>query len=70
MQKTFSSPTVPAAVPAAVARMDGAHGYLTSSFELRAGLEISAVAMAHLPAELLQEFQRLRSSWEPGPRPL
>jgi hypothetical protein len=42
-------------------------GYLISSFELRAGLEISLLAVASLPAEVLRELQRLRSCWDEAP---
>jgi hypothetical protein len=48
-------------------RADGAHSYLTSSFELRAGLDVSLVAIGQLPAEVLRELNRLRNCW--GDRP-
>lgn len=38
-------------------------GYQDSSFDLRAGLEVSALAVKSLPAEVVVEFQRLRSIW-------
>ncbi len=44
-------------------RGEAAPGYLTSSFELRAGLEVSALALSQLPAEVLGELMRLRDSW-------
>jgi len=46
---------------------EGTPGYLISSFELRAGLEISMLAVASLPAEVLRELQRLRSCWDDAP---
>jgi hypothetical protein len=45
-------------------RGEAAAGYLTSSFDLRAGLEVSAVALSQLPAEVMRELLRLRDSWE------
>lgn len=48
-------------------RSESAHGYLTSSFELRAGLDVSLVAIGQLPVEVLRELHRLRSCW--GDRP-
>jgi hypothetical protein len=42
-----------------------APGYVTSSFDLRAGLDVRLVAVAQLPADLLREFQRLRQCWAP-----
>jgi hypothetical protein len=38
-------------------------GYLLSSLDLRAGLEMRRVAVAQLPAEVLRELLRLRSIW-------
>ncbi len=43
---------------------EGAPGYLISSFELRSGLEVSALAVSTLPAEILREMQRLRRCWD------
>jgi hypothetical protein len=55
----------------AAPRAEGSHGYLVSSFELRAGLEVTALAVTSLPAEVLRELQRLRQSWDmPAPRAL
>ena len=42
----------------------GNPGYLLSSFDLRAGLEVSALALTALPAEVLGELTRLRLSWD------
>jgi hypothetical protein len=42
-------------------------GYLVSSFELRAGLEISLLAVTSLPTETLRELQRSRRCWDDGP---
>jgi hypothetical protein len=44
---------------------DSAPGYVTSSFDLRAGLDVRLVAVAQLPSDLLREFQRLRQCWGP-----
>ncbi len=69
-----SPPTMsshPSQMPAlrAAPRAEGSHGYLLSSFELRAGLEVTALAITSLPAEVLRELQRLRQSWDmPAPR--
>ena len=38
-------------------------GYLLSSLDLRAGLEVDVVAAAGLPADVLRELQRLDSWW-------
>jgi hypothetical protein len=47
---------------------EAAPGYLVSSFELRAGLEVSLLALAALPADVLREFYRLHLSWGGTPR--
>lgn len=60
----------PAAVPVPAVGAEPAPGYLTSSFELRAGLEVSAIALSQLPAEVLRELLRLRESWRAAPQPL
>jgi hypothetical protein len=44
---------------------DSAPGYVTSSYDLRAGLDVRLVAVAQLPSDLLREFQRLRQCWGP-----
>lgn len=56
----------PSQMPAlrAAPRAEGAPGYLVSSVELRAGLEVTALAISSLPAEVLRELQRLRQSWD------
>ncbi len=54
---------LPVAGPAAAPRGEAAPGYLTSSFELRAGLEVSAVALCQLPTEVMRELQRMQGSW-------
>lgn len=64
-------PTLHAKSPAAdvnrLAGADGrAHGYLTSTLELRSGLEIRALPVAALPKELQSEFLRMQQSWERG----
>jgi hypothetical protein len=46
---------------------EGTPGYLISSFELRTGVEVSLLAVASLPAEVLRELQRLRRCWDDGP---
>jgi hypothetical protein len=40
---------------------------MSSSFDLSSGLDVSAVAITSLPADVLREFQRLRRCWEPAP---
>jgi hypothetical protein len=50
--------------PPLALRGETAPGYLTSSFELRAGLEVSAVALSQLPAEVMRELLRLQGSWD------
>jgi hypothetical protein len=62
-------PYAPKSQPAAAMRAEGAQGYLVSSFELSSGLEVTPLAVASLPAEVLRELQRLRLSWEPAPKP-
>ena len=54
---------LPVAGPTAALRGEAAPGYLTSSFELRSGLEVSAVALSQLPAEVMCELLRLQDSW-------
>jgi hypothetical protein len=67
---SMSDPASPSHTPGAQ-RLEGAQGYMVSSFELSAGLEVTAVAVNSLPAEVLREFQRLRLCWEQPPaRPL
>jgi len=60
----------PVPVPAEHVRGEAASGYLTSSFELRAGLEVTALALSQLPAEVLRELMRLRDCWAPAPMAL
>jgi hypothetical protein len=43
--------------------IEAGHSYRVSSFELRDGLEVAALAVDSLPAEVLREFQRLRGCW-------
>jgi hypothetical protein len=52
-----ASPTRPPRV------IEAGHSYRVSSFELRDGLEVAALAVDTLPAELRREFQRLRGCW-------
>ena len=44
---------------------ESAPGYVASSLDLRAGLDVRLVAVAQLPHDLLREFQRLRQCWAP-----
>jgi hypothetical protein len=37
---------------------------------LRAGLEVTALALSQLPAEVLRELMRLRDCWAPAPMAL
>lgn len=60
----------PAVPPLPAIGAEPAPGYLTSSFELRAGLEVSAIALSQLPAEVLRELLRLRESWRAASLPL
>jgi hypothetical protein len=55
--------------PFELKRADGAHGYMLSSFELNSGLDVTAVAITSLSADVLREFQRLRRCWEPAAAP-
>jgi len=56
--------TVPAvALPAEALPGFDREGYLLSSLDLRAGLEMRRVAVAQLPADVLRELLRLRSVW-------
>ncbi len=41
----------------------GAQGYRLSSDELHAGLDVRALSLTALPAELVAELFRLRSCW-------
>ena len=45
-------------------RRDSSTSYRVSSFELRAGLEVSLLPITQLPADLLGELQRLRDGWQ------
>ena len=45
-------------------RRDSSTSYRVSSFELRAGLEVSLLPITQLPADLLRELQRLRDGWQ------
>ncbi len=65
MNTTRMPAPTPTSLPVHAEHMQGeaAPGYLTSSFELRAGLEVSALALSQLPAEVLGELMRLRDSW-------
>ena len=68
----FDSPmadaqTHPTSTPPPAQRLperEEAAGYMLSSIDLRRGLDISAVAVNALPAEILRELTRLRRSWE------
>jgi len=68
MRPTMPATTTDAPAPSAAWRVDGAPGYLTSSFELRTGLEVTALTLSQLPAEVLRELQRLRNCWDPSPQ--
>lgn len=58
----------PIPVPPRPARVvETGHSYRVSSYELRDGLEIAALAIESLPADVLREFQRLRGCWVNGP---
>jgi hypothetical protein len=61
-----AEPTSPASAPL-VHRLEReeAAGYMLSSIDLRRGLDISAVAVSALPADVLRELTRLRRCWEP-----
>ena len=63
MPMPMPMPMPPSAQPVPL-RGDAAAGYLTSSFDLRTGLEVSAVALSQVPAEMMRELLRLRDSWE------
>lgn len=55
-------------VPPGLARPGpGASGYMLSSMELRAGLDVRAISAAKLPLELLRELLRLQASWSKAP---
>ncbi len=56
-------PTPASGLPMAL-QVEAASGYLTSSFELRAGLEVSALALSQVPAEVMHELLRLQGSWD------
>jgi hypothetical protein len=58
----FSTPATPRSSP----RGTGAQGYRLSSDELRAGLEVNALALTALPVELVVELMRMRRSWGDG----
>ncbi len=64
MQTTREHIPGPVPAPAGPGWRDAAPAsYLTSSFELRAGLEVTALALSQLPADVLRELMRLRDSW-------
>ena len=48
------------------ARGESAQGYMLSSFDLRAALEVKLLAISALPAEVLRELHRLRLCWGPA----
>ena len=47
-----------------VPRAEGAPCYRVSSFELSSGLEVTALAINSLPADVLRELQRLSDCWD------
>jgi hypothetical protein len=47
------------------AQAPSASGYMLSSLELRAGLDVWAVPAGALPLDLLGELLRLQASWPP-----
>ena len=47
----------------------GNMSYRVSSFELRAGLDLSLLPLSLLPADMLRELQRLRRCWQHGSAP-
>ena len=51
-------------------RRDSSTSYQVSSFELRAGLEVSLLPATQLPVDLLRELQRLRDCWQRDLAPL
>jgi len=61
----FSSP----ATGRPTARGAGALGYRQSSYELQAGLEVRCISLMALPAEVVTELLRMRSSWGDGIAP-
>ena len=42
----------------------GGASYLVSSFELRAGLEVTLLSLSQVPTDTLRELQRLRRCWQ------
>jgi hypothetical protein len=59
-----SSPPPAARLPAPPAPAGSERdGYLGSSLDLRAGLEMRRLPVPQLPAEVLRELIRLRASW-------
>jgi hypothetical protein len=73
MQSTFNDPLVMTSTPSTPTAprptrvAETGHSYRVSSYELRAGLEVAALAVDSLPADVLREFQRLRGCWVNGP---
>lgn len=53
--------------PHPVRVVETGYSYRVSSYELRAGLEVAALTVESLPADVLREFQRLRGCWANGP---
>lgn len=58
-------PPVPRRTPAGHA--DNSAGYLMSSLELRAGLQMRAIPPGALPLEELGELLRMQASWAQEP---
>lgn len=77
MTTATATPPAPTAVPAPKALADlgsrlwpagaEATGYMLSTLELSAGLDVQPLSLATLPDETLRELLRLRGSWRaPG----
>jgi hypothetical protein len=50
--------------PRSLSKTDAETGFMGSSLDLRAGLEVRLVGLSQLPLELLREFARLRACWD------
>lgn len=69
MSRFFATRPFPASRLPPVDRPAAGRSYLTSSFDLRAGLEVGHLSWAQLPTDVLRELVRLQASWRPGEVP-
>ena len=66
MSQSFATNRFPASRLPLVERSAAGRSYLTSSFDLRAGLEVGLLTWAQVPTDLLRELVRLQACWRQG----